>query len=205
MRPVHFEIPAENTERAMKFFGDVFGWNFQEYGNGYFMAMTGEGMGINGAIYQRQKDTDGVVNSVGVPSVDEFVAKIEEAGGTVVMEKTEIGEHGWYAMFKDTEGNVHGLWQSNVVAGNEAEGGMEGDETEGDEGEEIDSEEMDSDDTATDETDEDEGEEMDSQDMVAKETDEDESDSDDVVSEDDDTDEDDTEEDMEEMVSEEKE
>lgn len=185
MRPVHFEIPAENTERAMKFFGDVFGWNFQGYGDGYFLATTGEGMGIDGAIYQRQQETDGVVNSVGVPSIDEFVGKVEEAGGTIIMEKTEIGEHGWYAMFKDTEGNTHGLWQSNVVASNNTEDATEDDDAEGDD-----------------------VEEMESEDVVAEETDEDESESDDVVSEeeDDDADEDDTEEeDSEELVAAEKE
>lgn len=112
MRPVHFEIPAGDAERAMKFFTDVFGWNFQGYGDDYFMASTGEGMGIDGAIYKRRNETDSVVNSIGVPSVDEYLTKVEAAGGTVVMPKSEVPDYGWYAMFKDTEGNIHGLWQS---------------------------------------------------------------------------------------------
>lgn len=112
MRPVHFEIPVADFGRATKFFGDVFGWNFQPYGDDYMMAMTGDGQGIDGALYKRRTDNDPVVNSVAVPSMEEYCAKVEAAGGTIVMPKQEIGEMGCYAMFKDTEGNVHGLWQS---------------------------------------------------------------------------------------------
>ncbi len=112
MRPVHFEIPAADTARAQQFFGEVFGWNFQNHGEEYIFALTGEGMGINGAIYQRRHDADCVVNSIGVPSVEEYCDKIVAAGGTIVMPSQEMQEYGWYALFKDTEGNVHGLWQS---------------------------------------------------------------------------------------------
>lgn len=57
-RVVHFEIQAENTERAMKFYQDVFGWNFQQWGEQkYWMVMTAEKdskePGINGGLLPR--------------------------------------------------------------------------------------------------------------------------------------------------------
>ena len=42
-----------------------------------------------------------------------FLAKVPEAGGTIIKEKTSIGEHGYFAMFKDTEGNIQALHSMN--------------------------------------------------------------------------------------------
>lgn len=40
-RVVHFEIQVDNPERAIKFYQDVFGWNFQKWGEQkYWMIMT---------------------------------------------------------------------------------------------------------------------------------------------------------------------
>jgi predicted enzyme related to lactoylglutathione lyase len=112
-RPVHFEIPAENAERATKFFKDVFGWSFQNYDNsGYFLADTGkDANGINGAIMQRRDPSQPVVNTIDVPSIDEYAKKIEASGGTMVVPKMAVGDMGFNAYFKDTEGNIHGLWE----------------------------------------------------------------------------------------------
>ncbi len=118
-RPVHFEIPAENAERATKFFGDVFGWTFNSWGDGaeYFLADTGkEGMGINGAIMKRRDPNQPLVNSIDVPSIDEFAKKIEANGGMMVVQKVAVPTMGYSAYFKDTEGNIHGLWQTDPNA-----------------------------------------------------------------------------------------
>jgi predicted enzyme related to lactoylglutathione lyase len=114
-RPVHSEIPAEDAKRATKFFSDVFGWQFQEWENsGYHLAKTGaEGeMGIDGAVMQRQAPGQSVTNAIDVPSIDEYAKKIEAAGGQIVVPKMPVGEMGWTAYFKDTEGNIHGLWET---------------------------------------------------------------------------------------------
>ena len=112
-RPVHFEIPAEDAKRATKFFSDVFGWTFQEWGeSGYHLATTGEGPGINGAVMQRKDSKQPVLNSIEVNSIDEYAKKIEANGGTIVVPKTPVGDMGYIGYFKDTEGNIHGLWES---------------------------------------------------------------------------------------------
>jgi predicted enzyme related to lactoylglutathione lyase len=116
-RPVHFEIPAENAERATKFFSNVFGWKFQSWGDsGYHLASTGEGMGIDGAIVQRKDPMQSVTNSIDVDSIDTYVAKIEANGGTIVVPKMPVGDMGFLAYFKDTEGNIHGLWETTPKA-----------------------------------------------------------------------------------------
>lgn len=118
LRPVHFEIPADNTERAVKFFTDVFGWKCNDFGGGmqYYLADTGAGDGINGAISPRSELLKTVSNSIEVPSVDAYIKKIEAGGGTIILGKQPVPMVGWMAYFKDTEGNVHGLFQPDTNA-----------------------------------------------------------------------------------------
>ncbi len=44
-RPIHFEIPAENPERAMQFYSSVFGWKFNKWDGpmDYWVISTGTG------------------------------------------------------------------------------------------------------------------------------------------------------------------
>lgn len=111
-RVVHFEIPADNLERATNFYKDVFGWNFMSYDENYQLARTGDGMGIDGAVMKKRDPNQPMVNSIEVPSVDEFAKKIEAAGGQMVVPKVAVGEMGYVAYFKDTEGNIHGIWET---------------------------------------------------------------------------------------------
>ena len=119
-RPVHFEIPAEDANRAVKFFGDVFGWKSSEFGenSGYFLTTTGneDQPGIHGAIMQRKHPEQPLTNSISVDSIDNYAAKITKAGGQIVVPKMAIPSVGYMAYFKDTEGNIHGLWQEDTSA-----------------------------------------------------------------------------------------
>lgn len=125
---VHFEIPADDVERAMDFYKNTFGWEFNKFdmpgdsstgGTPYYGAITTEldeqGMAktpgtINGGLMKRMNPGQVFTNYISVDSIDESVNKIKEQGGEVCMEKTEIAPGmGWIAMFKDTEGNMMGL------------------------------------------------------------------------------------------------
>jgi predicted enzyme related to lactoylglutathione lyase len=113
-RPIHFEFPAEDAKRATKFFSDVFGWQFQEWeGSGYHLATTGkDAQGIDGAIMQRRDPKQPVVTIIDVDSIDGYAKKIESNGGQMVVSKMAVGDMGFSAYFKDTEGNIHGLWET---------------------------------------------------------------------------------------------
>jgi predicted enzyme related to lactoylglutathione lyase len=117
-RVIHFEIPADDTGRAVKFYQKVFGWEINKWGQmDYWLAKTGPDSepGINGAIMTRetQKTT---VNTISVSSVDEFAKKVAEAGGKVIAPKTAIPEVGYFAYCVDTEGNVFGIMQEDSKA-----------------------------------------------------------------------------------------
>jgi predicted enzyme related to lactoylglutathione lyase len=118
-RIVHFEIPADNPERAVKFYQKVFNWKIEKWAGpmDYWMVTTGEDkqLGINGGITARA-NLAATTNTVDVPSVDSFLKKITEAGGKVVMPKTAVPGIGYMAYCADTEGNVFGLMQNDPSA-----------------------------------------------------------------------------------------
>ncbi len=118
----HFEIPAKDLERSKKFYANVFSWHAHDILEmSYTMLHTVETdkdnmpqkMGaINGGMIS-EEDNGGTnpVLVITVPSIDDYVKKIEEAGGKMVMPKTEVGDMGFYARFTDTEGVVMGIWE----------------------------------------------------------------------------------------------
>ncbi|HLA84963.1 MAG TPA: VOC family protein [Thermoguttaceae bacterium] len=116
---VHFEIPADDISRARKFYADLFGWKIEPYGDKspaeYYMIDTCEKEGtanLCGGMMARQTPQHPITNYIGVSSVDEYVHKVESLGGRVVMLKTLVPGHGYFAVCLDTEGNVFGLWES---------------------------------------------------------------------------------------------
>ncbi len=111
-RVVHFEIPAEDPERAAKFYEDVFGWEIQRWEGpfNYWLVTTGpeEEPGINGAIMTK-KMGETIRNTIAVESFDDAVEKIEKEGGKMLTEKGTIPGIGTMSSFQDTEGNVFAI------------------------------------------------------------------------------------------------
>jgi predicted enzyme related to lactoylglutathione lyase len=120
-RVVHFEIPFEDRERASGFYSEAFGWQLNSLPEmSYVLATTGpsdqgppsEPGFINGGLLERGLPVGGPVVVVDVEDIDEALEKVEKLGGTTVEAKQAVGEMGFSAYFKDTEGNVIGLWQN---------------------------------------------------------------------------------------------
>ena len=113
-RIVHFELPVDDAARASAFYNAVFGWdvlNAENDDEGYWVVTTGtEEPGINGAFIARTHAT-GLVNIIGVDSLDDHLLKARSAGAEIVRDKREIPGVGTAAYIKDTEGNTVGLFQ----------------------------------------------------------------------------------------------
>lgn len=119
-RVVHFEIAADNTERAAKFYGEVFGWNINKWDgpHEYWLVSTGQRdtYGIDGGLMKKMDNFPGVINIVDVESTDEYVEKIITAGGGVVVPKMAVPNIGYLAYCRDTEGNIFGIMQNDPEA-----------------------------------------------------------------------------------------
>ncbi|HEY4673935.1 MAG TPA: VOC family protein [Nitrososphaerales archaeon] len=121
---VHFEIPADNPKRAQKFYSTVFDWKINNMPDmGYALLGTTEvdknqmptkPGAINGGMLKRQAPVKSVVITINVASIDDAAKKIVKQGGKVVRKKSKVGDMGYAAYFKDTEGNVMGLWQNKM-------------------------------------------------------------------------------------------
>jgi len=93
-RPIHFDLTAEDPERAMKFYKDIFGWNFEKWEGPmeYWMITTGEKNepGINGGLSKKGQQSMPNMNTIGVSSVEQFSASVQRNGGKILMSKTAI-------------------------------------------------------------------------------------------------------------------
>jgi predicted enzyme related to lactoylglutathione lyase len=123
---VHFEIPVDDSGRAKEFYRSIFDWDLIDNdmggGNIYTTVITTpvdqqtqtptEPGGINGGFMERTPGTPTPVITIGVDAIDEALKKVEAGGGSVVQPRTEIPNVGAFAYFKDSEGNVLGLWEN---------------------------------------------------------------------------------------------
>ena len=130
---VHFEIPADDVERAKRFYNDLFRWKIEKWpgtdggGNNspsnmeYWMISTTDDKGnkasIGGGLMKRQDpQQQQITNFIDVKSVDEYSSKIERLGGKVVVPKMAVPNMGYFAVCRDTENNSFGIWESDESA-----------------------------------------------------------------------------------------
>lgn len=118
---IHFELPADDLPRARKFYNEVFGWISNEVPEvHYTMVQTGpsdekgapqEAGSINGGMMERNEAIGCPVITISVGEIEEATQRIQSHGGEILLSKTQVGDMGFSAYFKDTEGNTIGLWQ----------------------------------------------------------------------------------------------
>ena len=114
-----FEIPADNPERAKKFYGSLFGWKIERFPGvaDYWHIDTGSGDRTrDGGLILRKHPDQPVTNYVAVSSVDESAIKVEKLGGTICKPKTAVPNTGYFAICRDTEGNEFALWEADEGA-----------------------------------------------------------------------------------------
>ena len=103
-KPVHLEIPAQDTSRAQEFYKGIFGWQFQamEGPFEYHMAQVAEDAGS--AVFPG--DTGAI----------RVYFDVDDINGGKADEPQPVPGMGWFVTGTDTEGNPIGLWQSDPSA-----------------------------------------------------------------------------------------
>jgi uncharacterized protein len=117
---VWFEIPADKPERAVKFYGDLFGWNInpmpvamKDY---WHIDTGGDDSSPDGAVMKRMHPQQQITQYVLVPSVTRYAAKIEKLGGKICVPKQAVPGMGYFAICTDTENNTFAIWEKNERA-----------------------------------------------------------------------------------------
>jgi uncharacterized protein len=120
---VHFELPADNVERARTFYKKTFQWEMQPMPQmNYTMVQTTpsdkemmpkEPGAINGGIAPRGSGSpvQAPVITIAVEDIEQSLKQVAKNGGKTVQAKQSVGPMGFTAYFQDPEGNVVGLWQ----------------------------------------------------------------------------------------------
>jgi len=112
---VHFQISADDIQRAKTFYANLFGWKIESMqGMDYMIIDTYSAPG--GGMMKRMHPDLQITNYIGVPSVDEYSAKVEKLGGKIIVPKTAIPGMGFFVICKDTENNAFGIVETNPTA-----------------------------------------------------------------------------------------
>lgn len=113
---VWFELPARDFGRAKRFYEEVFGFPLIEenMGEARMAVFPDAGEAVSGCIVTgegHQPHRDGTVVYLNAsPDLTTQLARVEKAGGKVLVDKTFISaDIGYYAHILDTEGNRVGL------------------------------------------------------------------------------------------------
>jgi predicted enzyme related to lactoylglutathione lyase len=125
---IHFELPADDTERVRKFYESAFGWQTKPLGpeaGDFVLAFTIETDeatrmpkkrgAINGGFYKKAKSDEHVRLTILVDDIREAMKKIEAAGGKVLGEPFELPGVGLFVSFIDTEGNLGTINQDFTI------------------------------------------------------------------------------------------
>ena len=128
-RLVHFEIQADDVERAKAFYAAAFDWSFTDWsqvtGSTYWGIITGpeDQPGINGGLLQRPvpapgpaQGTNAYVCTMQIEDYDATEQRILNAGGRVALPKMAMTGMAWQGYYLDTEGNTFGIHQPDPEA-----------------------------------------------------------------------------------------
>jgi uncharacterized protein len=121
-RVIHFEVPADDVARAQTFYREAFGWQITSMPEmNYSLIVTTEvdeqggpkePGAVNGGMMTRSGEFTSPVITIEADDIDQALSTVERLGGKTVMPRTPVADMGFTAYFRDTEGNVIGLWQN---------------------------------------------------------------------------------------------
>jgi uncharacterized protein len=112
---VHFEIPADDMQRAKTFYSNLFGWKIVGMQGMDYMMIDVYGA-PGGGMMKRMHPGQQIIDYIGVPSVDDYAAKVEKLGGTIIVPKKAVPGMGYFVICMDTENNAFGIWEMDPTA-----------------------------------------------------------------------------------------
>ena len=112
-KPVHLEIPAQDTSRAREFYKGMFGWDFQAMEGPFEYHMASIAQDTGSAVFPG--DTGVIRVYFDVDDIKNGAARVQELGGKAD-DPQPVPGMGWFVTGEDTEGNPIGLWQTDPSA-----------------------------------------------------------------------------------------
>mgnify|MGYP003692720385 FL=1 len=115
---VYFEIQANDPQKSIEFYTNVFSWNFIKQDGLPIEYYRIETSGIEGGMFKRPADTPSLncgtnafTCTMEVENFDIIAEKIIQNGGQIAMPKFAIPGRCWQGYFLDSDHNVFGIFQ----------------------------------------------------------------------------------------------
>jgi uncharacterized protein len=121
--PCWVDTSQPDPEAATKFYGGLFGWEFEDVMPAgseakYFIGrLAGKDVAAVGSIPEGAPEMAMWNTYIWVDRADETAAKVRDAGGDVVMEPFDVGDSGRMAVCADSEGAAFCVWQAKENRG----------------------------------------------------------------------------------------
>lgn len=116
---IWFEIPADDTARAKKFYGKLFGWKINPFPgmpDYQHIDTGGPDASPDGGLMKRMHPAHTITQYIHVPSVTRFMVKVKKLGGRICKPKTAVPGMGYFALCQDTEKNTFAIWEPSPKA-----------------------------------------------------------------------------------------
>jgi len=115
---IHFEIPADDIDRARNFYSSLFNWDIRDVPgrNNYLLITTSGEKAVSSSLIKRFSPKQTTIMYFDVPSVDGYSAKVQQLGGKVIVSRKAVPGTGYFAICLDTENNTFGIWEENKDA-----------------------------------------------------------------------------------------
>lgn len=120
--PSWIETEQPDPGAARTFYGELFGWTFEDRPGGYTVARLGgrEAAGLIGAGRQPGGEGAGWSTYVAVDNADSAAEKVRATGGQILAGPEDVGPAGRSALCVDAQGARFGLWQAGMRPGVQA-------------------------------------------------------------------------------------
>src|SRR6267143_5129162 len=108
---VHVELHSADPAKSKAFYGEVFGWKFEEMPEMNYILWRAENEPGGGIMQTMEGRPPQVLNYIMSESVENTLRDIMDAGGNVIQPKMEIPGQGWWALFQEPGGTMMAIYQ----------------------------------------------------------------------------------------------
>jgi len=109
---VHVEFHSNDPVRTKRFYGEVFGYKFEEFPEMNYTMYKAPGGPAGGIMKVMENRPPQVLNYLMASNIEQTLRKVSAAGGAVLQPKMEIPGQGWWALFQEPGGTVMALYQT---------------------------------------------------------------------------------------------
>jgi predicted enzyme related to lactoylglutathione lyase len=117
--PCWVDLSAADVEGAHRFYGELFGWQFEDTGDAYgeYTMCTLQGARVAGLVPAGRGDRTGWTMYLASDDVDETALRTADHGGTLLADPQDVGAAGRMCVAADPSGAVFGVWEAVQHAG----------------------------------------------------------------------------------------